>query len=70
MVINIQKEFGNKLRTMREKQGLTQEELAEKAGLHFTYVGQTERGLRNLTIQSIYKFAKALKIKSSELMPF
>lgn len=55
---------------MREKQGLTQEELAEKAGLHFTYVGQTERGLRNLTIQSIYKFAKALKIKSSELMPF
>lgn len=71
MEINkLQTGFGNRLRAIRETKGLTQEELAERAGLHFTYVGQVERGLRNVTLQSIHKLAKALKIRGGDLLPF
>jgi XRE family transcriptional regulator, regulator of sulfur utilization len=66
----VQSGFGSRLRAIRESKGLTQEELAYKADLHFTYVGQVERGLRNVTLQSIYKLAKALKIKGGDLLPF
>jgi transcriptional regulator with XRE-family HTH domain len=64
------KSFGQKLREARLKKGLTQEVLADKAGLHFTYIGQAERGLRNLTIESLAKIAKALKVKGGDLLPF
>ena len=70
MNLRIQQAFGKKLREVRNNQELTQEELADKAGLHFTYIGQAERGLRNITLESLYKLAKALKVKSSELLPF
>ena len=66
----IQIQFGERLRSSRENHNLTQEELADKAGLHFTYVGQVERGLRNVTLQTIHKLAKALKARGGELLPF
>lgn len=59
---NILKQFGNRVRELRKAQGLSQEELAEKAGLHFTYVGGIERGERNLSLKSIERIAIALKI--------
>lgn len=62
--------FGKHLRKLREKADLTQEELADRAGLHFTYIGQIERGLRNPSLINLEKIAKALKIKGGDLLPF
>ena len=70
MGIVIQKKFGKKLREKRLEKDLTQEVLANKAGLHFTYVGQAERGLRNITLNTLYKLSKALKVKGGNLLPF
>ena len=66
----VREQFGKNLRRIRLKQGLTQEALADKAGLHFTYVGQAERGLRNVTLDTLHKLTKALNIKGGELLPF
>jgi transcriptional regulator with XRE-family HTH domain len=41
--------------------------MAEACGMHWTYIGQVERGERNLTLHSIQSIAKALDIKISEL---
>ena len=62
--------FGKHLRKLREHADLTQEELADRAGLHFTYIGQIERGLRNPSLINLEKIAKALKIKGGNLLPF
>lgn len=67
---NIRKRFGNHLRELRLARKLTQEELADRAGMHFTYIGQIERGLRNPSLVNLEKIAQALKIKAGELLPF
>lgn len=67
---DIRNTFGKHLRKLRENADLTQEELADRAGLHFTYIGQIERGLRNPSLINLEKIAKALKIKGGELLPF
>lgn len=62
--------MGKLIRQAREKRDWTQEELADRAGLHFTYIGQVERGTRNLTVESLQKIAKALKVRGGDLLPF
>jgi len=62
--------FGQKLRKLRLERGLTQEGLADLADMHFTYVGQIERGLRNPSLINLFRLAKALKISSDKLLPF
>jgi transcriptional regulator with XRE-family HTH domain len=59
--------FGKKVREERKKLGYSQEVLAEKAGVHRTYIGMIERGEKNITLANIQKVSKALKIKISEL---
>ncbi len=59
----VQKAFGNRLRELRQEQCLTQEELAHQAGLNRTYIGDIERGEKNITLGSMVKLAKALGIK-------
>ena len=59
--------LGSKIRRLREKKGLSQEEFAEVCELHRTYIGSVERGERNLTVASLETIAKALKISISEL---
>lgn len=59
--------FGQKVREERQKTGLSQEELAAKAGVHRTYVGMIERGEKNITLTNIHKVAQALDITISEL---
>jgi transcriptional regulator with XRE-family HTH domain len=61
--------FGNRLREVREKAGISQEKLAELAGLHRTYVSSVERGKRNISLQNIERLAAALGVSMKELMP-
>ncbi|WP_422132790.1 helix-turn-helix domain-containing protein [Endozoicomonas sp. ALD040] len=63
----VQKEFGNRLREIRQEQLLTQEELAHMAGLNRTYIGDIERGEKNITLVSMSRLAKALGIKIRDL---
>ncbi len=55
-------EIGRRIRTYRIDQKLSQEELAEKCGLHPTYIGQVERGEKNATIESISKISAGLSV--------
>lgn len=64
----ILKTFGNKVREERLKQGLSQEELADRAGLHRTYVGMIERAEKNITLLNIEKIAKALEVEIEDLL--
>lgn len=56
------------LRPLRAEQGISQEELADRAGLHRTYVGSVERSERNISIDNIAKLAGALGVKANELL--
>lgn len=60
--------LANSLRQFRQKEGLSQEELADLAGLHRTYIGSVERGERNISIDNIERLAKALKCDVIDLL--
>ncbi len=70
-VINMKKDvlikFGNKVREQRLLLGLSQEELAGRAGVHRTYVGMIERAEKNITLTNVEKIAKALKLSIDEI---
>lgn len=57
--------IGLKLRRIRLKRGYSQEALADRAGLHPTYIGQVERGEKNITVESLSKITTALGIPIS-----
>jgi transcriptional regulator with XRE-family HTH domain len=59
--MNLREKFSNNVRKFRTEQKLSQEELAEEAGLHRTYIGSVERGERNITIDVMEKISIALK---------
>jgi transcriptional regulator with XRE-family HTH domain len=59
--------FGRALRALCEGRGYSQEELAERAGLHRNYVGGIERGERNVALENISKLAKALSGRTRDL---
>ena len=58
--------FGNRVKEERLKLGISQEELAERAGLHRTYIGMIERAEKNITLLNIEKIAKALNLSVKE----
>ena len=60
--------FGQRVRQEREKQGLSQEELANKAKVHRTYIGMIERAEKNITLLNINKICKSLNKKISDLI--
>lgn len=60
--------FGQRVRQEREKLGLSQEELANKAKVHRTYIGMIERAEKNITLVNIEKIAKALNIEVWNLL--
>lgn len=66
--VAILKAFGNNVATRRRELGLSQEGLAERAGLHRTYVGSVERGERNPALKSIVKIARALAVDPGDLL--
>lgn len=59
---------GENIRRLRTEAGLSQEKLAEVAGLHRTYIGAIERGERNVSLENIVEIAHALQVKPSELL--
>ena len=62
------KAFGDRVRTHRHDRGQSQEELADACGLHWTFVGQVERGRRNVSLHNILKLAQGLEIDPCELV--
>jgi transcriptional regulator with XRE-family HTH domain len=65
--MDIKKQFGCVVAVKRHKLGLSQEEFAERCGLHRTYVSDIERGARNVGLENVAKIAAALGINISEL---
>jgi len=65
--IDLKSLLGNAIRTKRNDLGISQEELADRAGLHRTYISDIERGARNLSLESIDKLATALQISIASL---
>lgn len=59
--------FGLKVKFFRSRLKLSQDELAEKADLHRTYVGAVERGERNICLINIFKLADALEVEAKDL---
>lgn len=66
---NIRKGLGKRIRFLRESKGLTQEELGEKAGLSYKFVGEVERGEVNISLDSLISIADALEVKINALFP-
>jgi len=63
----IYRKLGERIEWLHKEKGLTQEELAEKAGLHRAYFWDIEKG-RNISIKTSYNIARALNISLSELL--
>lgn len=57
-----------KVRELRQRLGLSQDELAHKAGLHRTYIGAIERNERNITLRTLARLAIALQCRPKELL--
>lgn len=64
---NILIQFGQKVQRLRNEKGLSQEQLAEIAYVHRTYIGMIERAEKNITLLNIEKIAKALKVNIKDL---
>ncbi len=62
------KRFGDKVRELRIKKGLSQEQLAELSGLHRTYISSLELGKRNVSLINIFALAKALGVTPDKLL--
>lgn len=60
--------FGNRVRELRLQAGYSQEELADRCGLHRTYIGMIERAEKNITILNMEKIADALTVSLSMLV--
>ena len=68
--IQILREFGLRIQQERKKLGMSQEELAFRAGMHRTYIGMIERAERNITLSNIKKLADALQLNIKDLFEY
>ena len=59
--------FGQRVQELRKERNLSQEQLADLAGVHRTYIGMIERAEKNITLHNIEKIANALKVEIKEL---
>lgn len=64
---DLRKELGEKIRELRKAAGLTQEELDEKTGLSYKFIGELERGQVNVSLDSLVKITDALGIQIGDL---
>lgn len=61
------KRLGNRIRFLRKEKGMSQEQLGELSGLHTNYVGQVERGEKNVTVESLEKICRGLGVSMEDL---
>ena len=66
---DIRKLLGLRIKEIRQKKKMSQEELSFESELHRTYISDIERGNRNVSIKNIEKIAKALKVTLKDIMP-
>lgn len=59
--------FGQRVQELRKQRNLSQEQLAELAGVHRTYIGMIERAEKNITLRNIENIANALSVKIKDL---
>ena len=65
--VQVLAELGNRILLARQQLGLTQEDLADRAGISVTFCGQIERGRRNPTFVVVYRIAAALETTVADL---
>jgi transcriptional regulator with XRE-family HTH domain len=63
-----QRAFGQRVAALRHERGMSQEALADAAGIHRTYVGQLEGGRRNVALRNLYRLADALDVSICDLV--
>lgn len=68
--MNLPESVGNRIRELRKAKGWTQEQLAEAASLHYSYIGGVERGDRNISLETLEKIIAAFKVPAIELFRF
>jgi len=68
VMTDINKRVGLNIRKFRHKKGWTQEGLSLETGLHRAYVGQIERGEKNIGLKNLEKISKALDVKVTKLL--
>ena len=61
-------QLGKRIRKLRSKKKLTQEKLAERAGLHWKYLGEVERGIPTISVENLNKVASALDVPLTTLL--
>jgi transcriptional regulator with XRE-family HTH domain len=66
--MDITEEIGNRIRYYRKDRKLSQEELAEISGLHSSYIGQLERGIKSPSVDTIYKITKGLDVTMADFL--
>ena len=64
---DVKRGLGRVIKGLRQQHGITQEELAEKASLHRTYLSDIERGARNPSLETLVRLAAALQISLAEM---
>ncbi|GAC1371291.1 MAG: hypothetical protein NVSMB39_4910 [Candidatus Saccharimonadales bacterium] len=67
---NLSQAIGTNLKQLRSREGLTQSDLANKAGTNINYYAKLERGIAIPSLAMLEKLAKALRVKSSDILPF
>ena len=66
--MEIEGKLAERVRKLRHERGWSQEELADRAGLHRTFISQIERAVKRTTIRSVNKLAKAFDVKMGDLL--
>ena len=66
-ISKVRRDIGANVRAFRKKAGLSQESLVEKADLHPVYISQVERGTKAVSVEALWKLARALRVPMLEL---
>ncbi|BBI31354.1 helix-turn-helix domain-containing protein [Cohnella abietis] len=70
MEINILKLVGKRIRSLRKERDMSQELLGEKGGFHYSYIGQIERGEKNISLLNLAKISAALDVSIAQLFTY